>query len=72
MYAGFYITGGADCPVCGESDVERLYFNGWDECVGCDCCVTVKDADEYLDDLVNGRYCRDEDERMIERSFGPD
>ncbi len=72
MYAGHYITGGVDCPVCGEAHVAQLYFNGWDECAGCDCCVVEKEADEYLDDLINGRVDREVDESIAERCFGPD
>ena len=68
MYYGNYSAAGTvDCPVCGEREVGALYFNGWDECVGCDCCVTVKPADEYLDELLNGRIAREVRARLEER-----
>ncbi|MBQ7160404.1 MAG: hypothetical protein IJR90_01710 [Clostridia bacterium] len=44
-----------DCPVCGEEDVDRLYFDLRGDCFGCDCCVYSKDADVYADELINGK-----------------
>ncbi len=38
-----------DCPVCGEREVRTLYFNEWDECVGCSSCIFEMTDDEYLD-----------------------
>ena len=66
-YENELIGGTVDCPVCKERDIGALYFNGWDECVGCDCCVTVKSAEEYLDELENGRIARAVQARLDDR-----
>ena len=66
-YNGYQVRGGVNCPVCGEREVGRIFFNGWDEIVGCDCCVTEKTADEYLEDLENGRIDREIRRRIEER-----
>lgn len=33
------------CPVCGNSYVETLYYDMYDECFGCDLCVSKRDVE---------------------------
>lgn len=42
------------CPVCGD-ECETIYADRAGEIVGCDCCVTTKDAWE-TDDCFPARY----------------
>lgn len=66
-YENYAARRDTDCPVCGEREISKLYFDLWDDCVGCDCCVTEKIADEYLDELEDGATEREIDRRLIER-----
>lgn len=40
------------CPVCESelSGLDYLYFNEFNECVGCEECISHKFAGDYFDD----------------------
>lgn len=38
------------CPECGE-ECEVIYFNSCGEVVGCDNCITEKDAYDWADEI---------------------
>ena len=37
------------CPVC-DSECDELFFDLNHEIVGCDCCITSRDAIEYFEE----------------------
>ena len=39
------------CPICGEelSALDYLYFNEFNECVGCESCISHKFAGDVYD-----------------------
>ena len=41
------------CPICGE-ECETYFFDAANMIVGCDHCISERDAYEYLEEAKNG------------------
>ena len=39
------------CPCCGSTDYSTVYLDG-NKMVGCDNCISERNAEEYLEELL--------------------
>lgn len=44
------------CPGCGENYYEVVFFDADGRWIGCDCCVSTKNAWDYMNELEEERY----------------